>query len=72
MKRTAIAVALFVFFIAVLTGIPFLLPLRRISEARATGIGLVLGSPVENFVRLAILLLLGILTFWFSGKLVRS
>lgn len=72
MKRFLLCAALFVVSAAVLFGISLFRAFRRISEGHATGTGFVLGSPAENLVRLTILVLLAVLSYWISGKFVHN
>jgi hypothetical protein len=43
---------------------------RRVAGGKATGFGVVLGSPAENLWRLLIAILLAVVSYWLAGKLI--
>jgi hypothetical protein len=68
MKRSLIAVVIFVGLVIVLLAVQLVPVLARMYRGRATGFALVLGSPAENVVRIVVLLLLGIVAFGFPAN----
>lgn len=72
MKRLAIGFLLFVVLILLWHAPALIIIYRSVSNGRASGIGFVAGSPVENIVRILILLFLGVIAYWISGKLIKA
>ena len=72
MKRLLIATLIFFGSIILLQGMLLGSTLVRMYSSRVTGFAIVLGSPAENLVRVLVLLLLGLLAYWLSGKLVKT
>jgi hypothetical protein len=71
LKRLIVASVIFLVEIAVLM-LPILIGIYRgITRERATGIAFVLGSATENVFRIVVLLILAILAYWLSGRLVK-
>jgi len=67
LKRVLVAALLFILLVLI-WHLPVLLRIFR--SKGAIGIGFVRGSLIENVFRIFILLLIGMLSFWLSGKLV--
>ena len=69
-ERLIVACVIF-FVLLVVLHLPVLIRIyRHMSKGSGTGIGLVMGSPLENVFRLVIVLILATLAYWLSGKLL--
>ena len=72
MRRWLIAILIFLGTVILLQGMLLGPSLVRMYRSHVTGFAIVMGSPAENVVRILVLLLLGLLAYWLSGKLVRA
>jgi hypothetical protein len=71
LKRLLVATVIFFVSLGLLM-LPSLISIYRdISEGRATGIAIVVGSAGENIYRIGILVVSAAFAYWLSGKLIR-
>jgi hypothetical protein len=72
LRRLVVAGAILLVSLALLM-LPMLIAVYRgITRDGASGIGFVVGSLTENIVRIAVLLVLAIFSYWLSGKLLKA
>jgi hypothetical protein len=71
-KRLVVATLVFSGSVILLFSLQVGPTLLRMYRGRVTGFAFVIGSPVENLARIVILLLLALLAYWLSGKLVKA
>ena len=71
LKRLLVAAAVFFALVLVWHMPTIIIMYRTFSRERVFGFAFVLGSPLENVVRVVILLLSAMIAFWISGRLIK-
>ena len=71
-KRLVAATLIFSGSVILLFSLQLGSTLLRMYRGRVTGFAFVIGSPSENLARILVLLLLALLAYWLSGKLVKA
>jgi hypothetical protein len=72
LKRLLLAALIFLGTIGILLVPALVAAYRAIAKGGGTGIAFVVGSVAENVFRVVILLLLALLAWWISGKLITA
>jgi hypothetical protein len=71
-KRLLVSVPIF-FVLLLLLLLPTIYRAYRVfSREHVTGFGFVSGSPAENAFRILVLVLIALVAYWISGKLLRT
>jgi len=70
-KRLLVATGIFLVILSLLALGPLLAICRDISRGGASGFGVVVGTPIENAFRFLMIVVLALLAYWLSSKLIR-